>query len=271
MKIILEANLSLRDKRFLGGVLVVVLVLSVLATNLLIENRDLSSKLQDTKVSYNALLDTHESLQRNQTKLIDSRNQLFDRLNQTVTLERKYWEVSGENVTLRPKDTLAITIHIDNPSGYMGIDGIDRLEITWIGIYSPNLTRGQMRNAIVDQYIGPDGFTERWIGEKAIAFGSHQDATVVRHPISPNETIARESVTSTTFFFENYNYLGYMRPGTSITIKLFYDGGVYLTIRELEFYLVGFVNLKLGEAENFNSGWIGTNVEYEIRHYGEMP
>jgi hypothetical protein len=121
----------------------------------------------------------------------------------------------------------------------------------------------------VKQYIGGDERGERWIGERVIAFGPYQAPIVVRDPIS-NDTIVRESLTSATFYFENYNYLGYMRPGNWITIKLFYDGAYRMTIRELEFYVVGFARLTLGEAQEFNSGWIGNRVEVEIRHWKDM-
>jgi hypothetical protein len=271
LKITFEANLSVgKKKKFLGVLLAALVLLSASSIYLLNENLKLSSNLQTLRADYTKLNATYNILQQNYSNLTESRGQLFDRLNKTVTLERKYWEVSARNVTLRPKDTMTITIYIDNAAGYLGIDGIDRMELTWVGIYSPSLTAGQMRTATVDQYIGPNENTERWIGERAIAYGSYQDMIKIRHPISPNETILRESVTSVTFFFENYNYLGYMRPGTSITIKLFYDGPVSLTIQEVEFYLVGFITVKLGQAEDFKSTWIGTNVEIKIRHYGEM-
>ncbi len=271
MKITFETNLTVKNRKVLSGIFIVIILLSAFTVYLVADNRGLSLRLQESEAGYNALSGAYASLQSNYTKLVDSRDQLYDMLNRTVTLERKYWNVIEENITLRPKDTLTVTIRLDNRAEYMGIDGIDRIELTWVGIYSPNLTSRQMRTAMVDQYIGPNDFTERWIGEKAIAFGSYQDTTVVRHVISPNETAVRESVTSTTFFFENYNYLGYTRPGNSITIKLFYDGNVCLTIRELEFYVVGFITIKLGDAEDFKSGWVGNNIEYKIRHYGEMP
>jgi len=271
MKIVFETNLSVRNRKVLSGVLIVIVLLSAFTVYLVAENRGLSLRLQELEDGYSALSGTYASLQSNHSRLVDSRDQLHDRLNRTVTLERKYWSVIEENITMRPRDTLAVTIRLDNRAEYMGIDGIDRLELTWVGIYSPNLTSRQMRTAMVDQYIGPNDLTERWIGERAIAFGSYQDTTEVRHVISSNETAVRESVTSATFFFENYNYLGYTRPGNSVTIKLFYDGNVCLTIRELEFYVVGFVTIKLGDAESFKSAWIGNNIEYKIRHYGEMP
>ena len=271
MKITFEANLPIGKKKLLGALMTALILLSASTVYLLNENSKLSLNLQTLRTDYTKLNDTHNMLQQNYSSLAESREKLFDRLNKTVTLERKYWEVSEENITLRPKDTMTITIYIDNPAGYMGIDGVDRLELTWVGIYSPNLTTRQMRIATVDQYIGPNENTERWIGERALAFGSYQEMIQVRDPISPNETVVRESVTSVTFFFENYNYLGYMKPGNSITIKLFYDGSVSLTIQEVEFYLVGFVTVRLGEAEDFKSGWIGTNVENKIRHYGGMP
>jgi hypothetical protein len=191
-------------------------------------------------------------------------------MNSTVVLERKYWAVIGGNITLLPRDTLVVSIYLDEAeTGYMGIDGVDRLELTWIGIYGPDLRLGQVKSANVKQYFGQEEKAERWMGERAIAFGPLQYPIKVHDPIS-NDTIVRESVSGVTFFFENYNYFGYAMPGNWVTIKLFYDGDVRLAIRELELYVVGFVAVKLGEAVDFKSAWIGNKVEVEIRHWGGM-
>jgi len=269
MKIMLETNISVKHKKLLGLILAVITVLSTSTVYMTVENRNLSSNLEALRTDYSILNSTKVDLEKNYQVLNVSRNELYDRLNDTVALERKYWAVVQENITLLPRDTLAVSIYLDNTDGYMGIDGVDRLELTMVGVYGPDLDRGQVKAATVKQYIGGDEKGERWIGERTVAFGPYQTPIMVRDPIS-NDTIVRESLTSATFYFENYNYLGYMRPGNWITIKLFYDGAYRMTIRELEFYVVGFVRLTLGEAQEFNSGWIGNRVEVEIRHWKDM-
>ncbi len=270
MKIILEASLSTKDRRFLGAVLLAIVALSTSTTILMAENRNLSHKLESMRAKYLTLDNLYTNLSRSHEDLMRSNERLYDKLNRTVLLERKYWVVIGENITLFPKDTLAVSIRLDEADGgYMGIHGIDRLEITWIGIYSPDLGPKERRVATVTQYMG-DGLGERYLGVKALALLPHRSPIAVREPISPSEAIVRESTSSATFFFENYNYLGYVRPGNWMTIKFFYDSDVRLTIRELELYVVGFVRLKLGEAEGFDSAWIGNRVEVEIRRWGSM-
>ena len=269
MRIMLATDISVKHKKLLGLILTVIVILSASTTYLLIQNHDLSSNLETLGTDYSILNSTNVDLKKNYQMLNTSRNELYDRMNDTVVLERKYWAVVQENITLLPRDTLAVSIYLYNVDGYMGIDGVDRLEVTMVGVYGPDLDRGQVKTATVKQYIGGDGKGERWIGERGIAFGSYQAPIVVRDPIS-NDTIVRESLTSATFYFENYNYLGYMRPGNWITIKLFYDGAYRMAIRQLEFYVVGFVTLKLGEAQEFNSGWIGNRVEVKIRHWKDM-
>ena len=269
MRIMLETDISVKHKKLLGLILAVMAILSASTTYLIIENRNLSSNLATLVTDYSILNSTNADLEKNYQMLNASRNELYDRLNITVVLERMYWAVVQENITLQPRDTLAVSIYLDNVDGYMGIDGVDRLEVTMVGVYGPDLDRGQVKAATVKQYIGGDEKGERWIGERVIAFGSYQAPIVVRDPIS-NDTIVRESLTSATFYFENYNYLGYMRPGNWITIKLFYDGDYRITIRELEFYVVGFVKLRLEEIQGFNSGWIGNRVEVEIRHWKDL-
>lgn len=269
MKITFEANLSVGNKKVLGIFLVVLIFLSASTIYLLNENWNLSSNLRTLTVDYAKLNDDHKMLQLSYSRLVEGRDQLYDKLNQTVTLERKYWTVRGTNITLLPRDTLAISIRLDSADEYAGIDGVDRLEITWVGIYGPTLRKDQVRSARVIQYFGGDDVAERWIGEKIIAFSGPQRMIVVPEPIS-NDTVVRESVNGVSFFFENYNYLGYSRPGNYVTVKLFYDGDVKLMIRELEIYVVGFVKLKLGEVEDFDSGWIGNKIEWEIRHWGGM-
>jgi len=270
MRIILEASLSAKERRFLGAVLLAIIVLSASTALLMVENRSLSSELESMRAKYMALNSSYAALSRSHEDLMRSNERLYDRLNGTVLLERKYWAVVGENITLFPKDTLAVSIRLDEANGgYMGIDGIDRLEVSWIGIYSPDLGPKEMRIATVTQYMG-EGLGERHLGRKALALAPYRDAIVVREPISPSEAVVRESVPSATFFLENYNYLGYIRPGRWMTIKFFYDADVRLTIRELELYVVGFVKLKLGEAEGFDGAWIGNKVEVEVRRWGSM-
>jgi hypothetical protein len=111
---------------------------------------------------------------------------------------------------------------------------------------------------------------ERLLGEKIIGVSGPHRMIIIPDGISPNETRVRESVNSVSFFFENYNYLGYSRPGSSITLKMFYDGNVPVVIRELELYIVGFIDVTVGETPNVDTGWICNEVEWEVRHWGEM-
>jgi hypothetical protein len=212
------------------------------------------------------------NVQRNSTQLAESRDQLYDKLNQTVMLERKYWGIpeNAYNITLKPRDTLAVTIRLNAAHEPCGIDGVDRLEITWVGLYSPILGSKETKSARVVQYFGGSQDDERWIGEKIIGLSGPRRMIIIPDPISPNETRVRESVNSVSFFFENYNYLGYSRPGSSITLKMFYDGNVPVVIRELELYIVGFIDVTVGETPNVDTGWICNEVEWEVRHWGEM-
>jgi hypothetical protein len=270
MRISIEVSASGRERKALGALLAILLALSASVAFSISENRRLSRELESLKAEYAALNSAHADLVQGYGALLGSRDRLYDKLNKTVLLERKYWAVIGSNVTLFPRDTLAISIYLDRADGgYMGIDGIDRLEISWIGIYSPDLGPKERRFATVTQYIG-DGLGERYLGLKALAIPPRHDAIVVREPISPSEAIVRESTASATFFFENYNYLGYVRPGNWMTIKFFYNSDVRLTIRELELYVVGFVRIKMGEVEGFDSAWIGNRVELEVRRWGSM-
>ncbi|MEM3022812.1 MAG: hypothetical protein QW645_04730, partial [Candidatus Bathyarchaeia archaeon] len=269
-RIILEASLSANERKFLGAFLLAIVALSASTAFLIAGNRNLSSKLESIRAKYLILNGTHADLIKRYGDLLRSSELLYDRLNKTVLLERKYWAVIGENITLFPKDTIAISIRLDEADGgYMGIHGIDRLEISWIGIHSPDLGPKERRVATVTQYIG-DGLGERYLGVKALALLPPQSPIAIREPISPSEAIVRESTSSATFFFENYNYLGYVRPGNWMTLKFFYNADVRLTIRELELYVVGFVRMKLGEAEGFDSAWIGNKVEVEVRRWGSM-
>ncbi|MEM2226784.1 MAG: hypothetical protein QXW19_00610 [Candidatus Bathyarchaeia archaeon] len=270
MRIVLEVSLSAKERKLVGAFLLAITALSASIAFLIAENRSLFSELESIRANYLMLNETHTDLVKMHGDLLQSNKLLYDKLNKTVLLQRKYWAVIGENVTLLPKDTLAISIRLDEADGgYMGIHGIDRLEISWIGVHSPDLGPKERRVATVTQYIG-DGLGERYLGVKALALLPPQSPIIVREPISPSEAIVRESTSSATFFFENYNYLGYVRPGNWITLKFFYNADVRLTIRELELYVVGFVKLKLGEVEGFDSAWIGNKVEVEVRRWRSM-
>jgi hypothetical protein len=212
-----------------------------------------------------------EALQGENERLSWRNNQLRDELNKAGRTMRKYWGAVAKNLTLHPKDTLAVSVYIDGLNGYMGIEGLDRLELTWVGIYSPDLAEGEVETAKVVHYFGPGlGQAELPLGVKRIALTAKQDPVVIVNPISSNETLVRESTNSVSFFFENYNYLGYAWPGNWLTIKFFYDGPVRLTISELELYIVGWTQLKAGELKDFEPGWIGHNVQVEVRHWREM-
>lgn len=259
----------MKKKEILGIILFIIIVSSI--SFLMFENQKLKSNIDLLKEELKELKENNEYLQKENSILKEKNKALEEELNKSSKVIRKFWGIIAKNLTLSPKDTLAISIYIDGPSGYMGIDLLDRLELTWVGIYSPELFKGQIRKAKITQYIGPGlGQAELFIGSKIIAFGSKNYPIEFKNPISPNETLVRESMNTQTFFFENYNYLGYALPGTWITIKFFYDGSVKLVISELELYIVGYTNIKAKELKDFEPAWIGHNVQVQIRHWGEM-
>ena len=271
MKITFEANLPVRNRKLLGALMAALILLSASSVYLLNEDSKLSSNLRSLDARYNALLSTYNDSQRDSTKLAQTRDQLYNKLNQTVMLERKYWGIpeNAYNITLRPRDTLRVTIRLNAAHEPCGIDGVDRLEITWVGLYSPSLGSRETTSARVVQYFGGSQYEERWIGEKIIGLSGQKRMIVVPDPIS-HDTIVRESVNSVSFFFENYNYLGYSRPGSSITLKMFYDGNVPVVIRELEIYVVGFVDVTVGDTPDVDTGWICNQIEWKVQPWGEM-
>jgi FtsZ-binding cell division protein ZapB len=232
------------------------------------ENQKLKSNVALLLKELNELQENNRNLEKELNELQESYKDLE---NKTGKVTRKFWSIIAKNITLNPKDTLAVSIYIDSPNGYMGIRRLDRLELTWVGIYSPDLAKGKVKTVAVTQYIGPGlGQAELLIGSKIMAISSKEEPIKFRNPISPNETLVRESINSQTFFFENYNYLGYAMPGTWITVKFFYDGTIKLVISELELYIVGYIEVKANELENFEPAWIGHNVQVEIRPWGGM-
>ena len=267
MKITFEANLPIRNKKFLGALMTALILLSASTIYLLNENRKLNSKLKDLSVAYQDLDGSLQSLESRYEEVVS----VATVLNETVHLERKYWGIApnGYNITLKPRDTLSVTIRLNSADEDCGIDGVDRLEITWVGLYAPSLASKEKKSARVVQYFGGAQYDERWIGEKIIGLGGPERMIVVPKPIS-NDTVVRESVNSVSFFFENYNYLGYSRPGSYITLKIFYDGDVPVIIRELELYVVGFITVTVGQTPTVDTGWICNEVKWEVRHWGEM-
>jgi cell division protein FtsL len=263
LKVWIEANVE--KKKLFAILLTVIILLSASTVYLFNQNQKLNSKLENLALAYQ---DLNVTLQNLESRYNETVSQLAV-LDSTVTLERKFWGIVAYNITLKPRDTLAVSIRLNSANEMGGIDGVDRLELTWVGLYSPNLGSEQTTSARVIQYFGGDHSDERWIGEKVIGFGGPQRMIMVPKPIS-NDTVVRESVNSASFFFENYNYLGYNRPGSYITLKMFYDGNVPVIIRELELYVVGFIKVKVGETPALDSGWICHDVKWEVRHWGEM-
>ena len=267
MKISFEVNLPIGNKKLLGALITALILLSASTIYLFNENRKLNSKLEDLSLAYQDLDGSLENLESRYDQVVST----AAILNETVHLERKYWGIvpDGYNITLKPKDTLCVSIRLDSANEYHGIDGVDRLEITWVGLYSPVLGSKETNSARVVQYFGGSQDDERPIGEKIIGLSGPQRMIVVPDAIS-NDTTVRESVNSVSFFFENYNYLGYSRPGSSITLKMFYDGNVPIVISELELYVVGFIDVPVGQTPEIDTGWIGNKASWEVRPWGEM-
>ena len=194
-------------------------------------------------------------------------NEYNVKMNKTVRIYKKVWAILAENLTLRHRDTLTINLYIASGEEHWGVDGVDRIEVRLVNVYSPDLHRRSVGTGIIRQYL--DG---RRFGEWRIAYPSHPIHYEVPMPISPNETKVREYPSSPSFFYENWNYIGVDRW---MKIELYYisdkiDGRrPTLHISELELYIVGFEDTEVSKVEHIDTAWISYRVEYYIEPYEE--
>ena len=150
MKITFEANLPIRNKKFVGALMTALILLSASTVYLFNENRKLNSKLKDLSVAYQDLDGSLQSLESRYDEVVSAAAVL----NETVPLERKFWGIVTYNITLKPKDMLSVSIRLNSANEQCGIDGVDRLELTWVGIYAPSLGSKETDSARVVQYFG---------------------------------------------------------------------------------------------------------------------
>jgi len=208
---------------------------------------------------YQRLLDDYGNLN---TKYLKLKEIHYGLMNETHCLYKKMWTILAHNVTLRHRDTLVINLLIQDANEHWGVDGIDRIEVNFINVYSPELIKGQVGTGKIKQY-----FDGRRLGDHLISFPSQKSFYRVSMPISPSETKVREFSSSISFWYENWNYI---RVDRWMKIEFHYlanmtNGGYpSLSFEELELYVVGFEKTKLGESSKINPSWICYRMEMYV-------